>query len=82
MAFENLRQELDDITAIADPGERLMGVLRFMALCSGLQGAAMINVAHDAGGDSEALVGEMDALANACMPLAAAALAEVVARKA
>ena len=82
MPFDNLRQELDDITSIADPAERLLGVLRFMSLCSGLQGAAMINAARDEGGESEALIAEMDALANACMPLAAAALSEVVARKA
>lgn len=81
MALEHLRQELDAITAIADPAERLLGVIRFMSLCSGIQGAAMINAARDAGGDSEALVAEMDELANACMPLAAAALTEVIARK-
>ena len=82
MAHEHLRQELDAITAIADPAERLLGIIRFMSVCSGLQGAAMLNVARDAGGESEALMAEMDELANACMPVAAAALSEVVARKA
>jgi hypothetical protein len=82
MALEHLRQELDAITTIADPAERLIGVIRFMSVCSGLQGAAMLEVARGASGDSESVMAEMDELANACMPLAAAALAEVVARKA
>jgi hypothetical protein len=79
MALENFRKELDDIATIADPAERLMGVIRFMSLCSGIQGAAMI--ARETRGEAEALIAEMDAVANACMPVAAAALAEVVARK-
>jgi hypothetical protein len=79
MTFENLRQELDELTKIENPTERLLGILRFMALCSGLQAAGIVNVARGAeGSDAERLVTEMNELANACLPLAARALDEVV----
>ena len=80
MTFENLRHELDELTKIQNPAERLLGILRFMSLCSGLQAAGLLTVARDGGGDAERLVSEMNDLANACMPIAARALDEVVRR--
>lgn len=80
MTFENLRSELDDLAAIPNPAERLLGILRFMSLCSGLQAAGMVNLARDAAADAEQLVAEMNDLANACLPLAVRALDEVVRR--
>ena len=80
MTFENLRKELDDLIAIQNPAERLLGILRFMSLCSGLQAAAMVNLARGEGADAEQLVAEMNDLANACLPLAVRALDEVVRR--
>lgn len=79
MSFENLHHELDGLSKIENPAERLLGILRFMALCSGLQGAGLLNLAR-AGSTPEAeqLVNEMNELANACLPLAARALDEVV----
>jgi hypothetical protein len=80
MSFDELRQELDDLTAIANPAERLMAILRFMSLCSGLQAAGMLDAAKTTDADAEAdeLIAEMNDLANACLPLAASALDEVV----
>ncbi len=79
MTFENLRHELDELTKIDSPTERLFGILRFMSLCSGLQAAGMMNVARDgAGSEAEQLVVQMNDLANACLPLAARALDELV----
>lgn len=80
MTFENLRHELDELTKIQNPAERLLGILRFMSLCSGLQAAGLLTVAREGGGDAERLVTEMNDLANACMPIAAKALDEVVRR--
>ena len=79
MTFNNLRSELDELTKIENPAERLLGILRFMSLCSGLQGAALLNVARD-GNDREAaqLATEMNEIANACLPVAVRALEEVV----
>lgn len=79
MTFENLRHELDDLVKIENPAERLLGILRFMALCSGLQGAGLLNLTRSgATPEAEQLVTEMNDLANACLPLAARALDEVV----
>ena len=79
MTFENLRHELDELTKIENPTERLLGILRFMSLCSGLQGAGLLNLAREnAGPEAEQLVAEMNDLANACLPLAARALEQVV----
>lgn len=81
MAFENLRSELDDLTKIENPSERLLGLLRFMSLCSGLQGAGLLNLAREgAGPEAEQFVAEMNDLANACLPLAVQALDQVVGR--
>lgn len=79
MTFENLRHELDELTKIQNPAERLLGIIRFMALCSGLQATGLVNLARDnAGPEAEQFVSEMNDLANACLPLAARALDEVV----
>jgi hypothetical protein len=80
MTFENLRHELDELTKIQNPAERLLGILRFMSLCSGLQAAGMLTVARESGAEAEQLVTEMNELANACLPLAVLALNEVVNR--
>jgi len=77
MALDNLRQELDELTAIENPAERLIGIIRFMSLCSGLQAVSMMNVARD-GAEVEQLMNEMSELADACLPLAVKALDEVV----
>ncbi|HEY5950998.1 MAG TPA: hypothetical protein VIV40_36150 [Kofleriaceae bacterium] len=79
MTFDNLRSELDELTRIENPAERLLGILRFMALCSGLQAAGLVNVARDGGdGEAQELATEMNELANACLPIAARALEELV----
>jgi hypothetical protein len=78
MTLDNLRQELDELTKIPNPAERLIGVIRFMSLCSGLQAAGILSVASQGGSDAEQLVTEMNDIANACVPIAVHALDEVV----